>query len=316
MNRKDLSTFLKFAETGSVTLAAELLGCSQPSVTRCLQDLEATLGFALYERAGRRIALTAEGVAFEDEARRLLAMFEDLPARTLARAKGTEQPMAISATYALGTGLVPHALARWPETDRPREVRLMQAAPNAVAHDLLSGNARIGFASLPLDVPGITAERVFSAPLVAALPESRAEEFPEGQPVSLAQVATDTVVSMLDQTRLQGRISQALETAGVHPARAIRANSSVSALQFARLTGATALVEPVTAYGTRPSGVILRPLTEQVDFTFGFFVADGGNAARATQDFFDLCEATLFDLIPRVRRIDGAPSSKSETDHD
>ncbi|MBY5972041.1 LysR family transcriptional regulator [Pseudooceanicola marinus] len=316
MNRKDLATFLKVAETGSVTLAADMLGRSQPSVTRCLKDLEESLGFPLVERAGRRIQLTAEGVAFEEEARRLLSLFEDLRARTLARAAGTEQPLAISATYALGTGLVPHALARWPESDRPTEVRLMQAAPNAVAQDLLSGNARIGFASLPLDVPGITAERVYAAPLVAALPESRAAEFPEGQPVSLAQVATDTVVTMLDQTRLQGRIRQALETANVHPARAMRANSSVSALQFARLTGATAIVEPVTAYGTCPSGVILRPLVEQVDFTFGFFVAAGGNTARATQDFFDLCEAALFDLIPQVRRIDGTPSPKSETDHD
>ncbi|MFW2544664.1 LysR substrate-binding domain-containing protein [Primorskyibacter sp. 2E107] len=299
MTPKDLATFLKVAETGSDSLVADMLGRSQPSVTRCLKDLEETLGFPLVQRVGRRIQLTAEGVAFEEEAGRLLSMFQDLRARTLARASGGEQPLSISATYALGAGLVPHALARWPETDRPREVRLMQAAPNAVAHDLLSGNARVGFASLPLDVPGIIAKRVFSAPLVAALPESRSAEFPEGQPVSLAQVATDTVVTMLDQTRLQGRIRQALETAGVHPARAIRANSSVSALQFARLTGATAIVEPVTAYGTCSNGVILRPRTEKVDFTFGFFFAAGGNAARATKDFFDLCEAALFDLTPR-----------------
>ncbi|APZ52912.1 LysR family transcriptional regulator [Salipiger abyssi] len=304
MNRKDLATFLKVAETGSVTLAAEMLGRSQPSVTRCLQDLDASLGFALFERAGRRISLTAEGVAFEEEARRLLAMFEDLPARTLARARGTEQPMSISATYALGTGLVPHALARWPEADRPGEVRLIQAAPNAVAQDLLSGNARIGLASLPLDVPGVHAERMFSAPLVAAMPESRADEFPEETPVSLAQIASDTLVTMLDQTRLQGRIRQALDAAGVHPARAVRANSSVSTLQFTRLTGATAIVEPVTAYGTAPKGVILRPLAEEVDFTFGFFAAGGAAGARGTSDFFDLCEAALFDLVPRVRRID------------
>ncbi|MBT9384366.1 LysR family transcriptional regulator [Pseudooceanicola sp. CBS1P-1] len=310
MHQRDLATFLRVAEAGSVTLAAEMLGRSQPSVSRCLQDLEASLGFSLFERAGRRISLTAEGVAFEEEARRLLALFEDLPARTLARAKGTARPMSISATYALGTGLVPHALARWPEADRPKEIRLMQAAPNAVAQDLLSGNARIGLASLPLDVPGVNAERLFRAPLVAALPEARTDEFPEGVAVSLAQVASDTVVTMLDQTRLQGRIRQALDAANVHPARAIRANSSVSALQFVRLTGATAIVEPITAYGTAPRGVILRPLVETVDFTFGFFAAEGAATARDTQDFFDLCEETLFALVPQVRPLDGSPHSK------
>ena len=305
MNKRDLQTFLKVAETGNVTQAAELLDRSQPSVTRCLQDLESSLGFALTERVGRRISLTTEGVAFEEEARRLLAMFEDLPARTLARAKGSALPMSISATSALGTGLVPHVLERWPEADRPKEIRLMQAAPNTVAQDLLSGNARIGLSSLPLDVPGVTAERVFSAPLVVALPESRAAEFPENVPVSLTQVATNTVVTMLDQTRLQGRILQALDKASVHPERAIRVNSSVSALQFTRLTGATAIVEPITAHGMRPSGVILRSLVEQIDFSIGFFAAAGLAGARDTKEFFDLCEATLFDLIPQVRRIDG-----------
>lgn len=202
---------------------------------------------------------------------------------------------------------MPHALARWPEAERPKEVRLRQGAPNAVAQDLAQRQCPgIGLASLPLDVPGITAARIFSAPLVAAMPARRAAEFPENMPVSLAQVAGETVVTMLDQTRLQGRIRQALDAAGVHPERAIRANSSVSALQFARLTGATAIVEPVTAYGCAPSGVILRPLAEEVGFSFGFFAAQASAAAAGTQHFFDLCEAALFELIPQVRRLDGA----------
>lgn len=316
MDQKDFITFLKVAETGSVTFAAEVLGRSQPSVTRCIQDLEKTLGFSLFERVGRRISLTAEGVAFEEEARRMLAMFEDLPARTKARADQMEIPLSISATSALGTGLLPHAIAQWAEKDRPKDIQLMLAAPNAVAQDLRSGNARIGFSSLPLDVPGVTAERVFSAPLVVALPESRAAEFPEDQPVTLTQAVEETLVTMLDQTRLQGRIKQALDMAGLRPARVVHANSSIAALQFVSLLGATAIVEPVTAYGATPPGVILRPLTETIEFSFGFFVAGSAAEARETQVFFDLCEATLCKLIPQVRRIDTKPTPKTKTDHD
>lgn len=307
MNHKDLIIFLKVAETGSVTQAAEALGRSQPSVTRCVQDLEASIGFPLFERVGRRISLTAEGVAFEEEARRLMVMMQDLPARTRARANGLKPPLSISATYALGAGLVPYAVARWPEAERPAEVKLVQTTPNGVAQDLLSGNARIGLASLPLDVHGIICQRRFSAPLVAALPESRASEFPEGAPVSLADVAGETLVTMLDQTRLQGRIQQALQSAGLHPTNVIRANSSISALQFTRLLGATAIVEPVTAFGATPRGVILRPLADQIPFTFGFFAAEGTTASREASTFFDYCEAALFELVPNVRRLD-APS--------
>ncbi|MEJ8476566.1 LysR family transcriptional regulator [Roseibium algae] len=316
MDQKDFITFLKVAETSSVTLAADILGRSQPSVTRCIQDLEKTLGFALFERIGRRISLTTEGIAFEEEAWRMLAMFEDLPARTRARAGQMEIPLSISATSALGTGLLPHAIARWPEAERPKDIQLMLAAPNAVAQDLRSGNARIGFASLPLDVPGVTAERIFSAPLVVAMPESRAAEFPQDLPVSLTDAIGETLVTMLDQKRLQGRIKQALDTTGIHPERVVMANSSVAALQFVSLLGATAIVEPVTAYGATPPGVILRPLAENIEFSFGFFVAGSAAESRETQVFFDLCEATLGTLIPQVRRIDVNLSSKTKTDHD
>lgn len=316
MDQKDFITFLKVAETSSVTLAADVLGRSQPSVTRCIQDLEKTLGFALFERIGRRISLTPEGIAFEEEARRMLAMFEDLPVRTKARAGQMEIPLTISATSALGTGLLPHAIARWPKADRPKDIQLMLAAPNAVAQDLRSGNARIGFASLPLDVPGVTAERVFSAPLVVAMPESRATEFPVDEPVSLTDAIGDTLVTMLDQTRLQGRIKQALDSAGLHSERVVQANSSIAALQFVSLLGATAIVEPITAYGAPPPGVILRPLAESIEFSFGFFVAGNAGETRETQMFFDLCEATLDALIPQVRRLDTATSQRTKADHD
>ena len=57
--------------------------------------------------------------------------------------------------------------------------------------------------------------------------------------------------------------------------------------------------------------MILRPLVERVEFTFGFFAAEGSTSSRGTQKFFDLCEETLFELIPGVRRIDDTTDTKT-----
>ena len=302
MNIKDLQTFLAVAELGSVTLAAQTLGRSQPSVTRCIQDLEADLGFDLFERVGRRVTLSPEGAAFEEEVRRLVATFDDLPARTLARAKGIEQPLTISATYALGTGLLPHAFERWPESERPAEIHLMQGAPNAVAQDLLAGRARVGLSSLPLDVPGLDCVRAFAAPVTIAMPAEMAADHPDGEAVSLKEFAARSLVTMLDQTRLQGRIAHALATMGVNPSRKLRVNSSVTALQLVRYAKVCAIVDPVTAAGATPPGVILRPLTEAVDFAFGFFLPEGGAPTQVVNRFLDLCETALLSLIPNATR--------------
>jgi DNA-binding transcriptional LysR family regulator len=311
MNVKDLRTFLSVAELGSVTLAAEALEKSQPSVSRCIQDLETELGFALLDRVGRRVSLSPEGAAFEEEARRLVSAFDSLPERTRARASGSAQPLSISATSALGTGLVPHALARWDTKDRPQDIHIVQGVPNAVAQDLLTGRARIGLASLPLDVPGITCLRAYSASLVIALPSVRADEFPEDKPVSLSDIANGQLVTMLDRTRLQGRIAQAIAEVGVPAESTIRVNSTVTALELVRLSGAIAIVEPITAIGAPPQGVVTRPLVEDIRFDFGFFSADGSAAPRASQQFFDHCEAALMTLLPDVKRITPPAIGKS-----
>jgi DNA-binding transcriptional LysR family regulator len=58
---KQLRAFCHAARTGSVTLAAEALFLSQPSVSLQIQALEREMGIVLFERRGPQIRLTPEG---------------------------------------------------------------------------------------------------------------------------------------------------------------------------------------------------------------------------------------------------------------
>ena len=55
-----LGTFLKIAETGNFTAAANLLGYAQSTVTTQIKQLEAELNCLLFERLGKSITLTPE----------------------------------------------------------------------------------------------------------------------------------------------------------------------------------------------------------------------------------------------------------------
>lgn len=61
MNFKRLNYFLKIAELGSVSRAADRLRIAQPALSRQMGLLEAELGVALFERHRRGMALTREG---------------------------------------------------------------------------------------------------------------------------------------------------------------------------------------------------------------------------------------------------------------
>lgn len=56
-----LSTFLKIAETGSFSSAAEALGYAQSTVTTQIKLLEEELGVELFDRLGKQVSLTSAG---------------------------------------------------------------------------------------------------------------------------------------------------------------------------------------------------------------------------------------------------------------
>lgn len=68
-----LEMFVAVASEGGFTAAARKLNSSPPAVTRGIAALEARLGTLLFHRSTRAIALTNEGTAFLEQARRILA---------------------------------------------------------------------------------------------------------------------------------------------------------------------------------------------------------------------------------------------------
>ena len=79
MDRIDhLRSFLRVAELGSFTAAAEQLGLPKASVSLAVQRLEAEVGVQLLHRTTRRVRLTADGAQFQQRARDLLDDMEDL----------------------------------------------------------------------------------------------------------------------------------------------------------------------------------------------------------------------------------------------
>lgn len=76
-----LRAFVTVAEAGGVTRAAGLLHLTQSAVSMQIKRLEEALGRQLFERAGRRVVLTADGEQLLGYARRLLALNDEVWAR-------------------------------------------------------------------------------------------------------------------------------------------------------------------------------------------------------------------------------------------
>ena len=80
----EMQTFVRVAESGSLSATAERMNIAKSAVSRRLADLESRLGVQLLHRTTRRISLTDSGRGFFIQAQRLLAELEEAE-QSLAR---------------------------------------------------------------------------------------------------------------------------------------------------------------------------------------------------------------------------------------
>lgn len=86
-----LRMFVRIAEAGTFSKAADTLNIPRPTATKLIKDLEAHLGVKLLQRSTRRVTVTAEGAAYYERAALLLDDVEEmdaLVAHTRAQPRG------------------------------------------------------------------------------------------------------------------------------------------------------------------------------------------------------------------------------------
>lgn len=69
----ELEQLAAFADTGTLSMAAEKLHISQPTITRTMQRLEEVFGVSLFVRGKNRITLNDTGIIAVEQARKLLS---------------------------------------------------------------------------------------------------------------------------------------------------------------------------------------------------------------------------------------------------
>lgn len=114
---QEMQAFVRIAERGSFSLAADDLGIPRPTVTNLIKRLEKRLGARLLERTTRQVRLTHDGEAYYTRCVRLLADLEEADG-----AFRNATPKGLLSVNMQGTlarhfvmPLLPEFLARYPE---------------------------------------------------------------------------------------------------------------------------------------------------------------------------------------------------------
>lgn len=149
MNTADLQAFIAVAEDESFSRAAEALHLTQPAVSKRVAVLEDLLGARLFDRIGRRVALTEAGRALLPRARRILAEIDD-SRRVLADLSGEVRGrLSIATSHHIGLHRLPPVLravaVRYPQVELDLHFMDSEQACTQVEH----GDPELGIVTLP-----------------------------------------------------------------------------------------------------------------------------------------------------------------------
>ncbi|PWC30638.1 LysR family transcriptional regulator [Teichococcus aestuarii] len=150
--------------------AARLLGMSQPAVSNAVKQLEAQLGFPLFERVNNRLFPTEAARVIHAESEPLFAQHAALEARLRALRQDKRGRLRLLSTPPLGHGVVPRAmrrmLARQPGLRITFDVRRL----DEVVEGVEGGDAELGFGLSLEERPGLSTRLLAEARMVCVCP--------------------------------------------------------------------------------------------------------------------------------------------------
>lgn len=215
MNLRDVEIYYAVMTTGGAGRAAELLGTSQPTVSRSIAALERSVGFPMFQRIQGKLVPTREGQLFFAEVSKSLVGLDRLRHVAARIREVGEGALRIASLAAMGQILVPRAVARF--LDQHPEVRVsLQVRTSSVVRDLVaSAQVDLGLAADEIDTTGVHASTFASPRAVCIVPLSH---YLASRPkIEAADLHRERLVALAPDDTVRKAIDRILATAGVEP---------------------------------------------------------------------------------------------------
>lgn len=257
LNLRQIEAFRAVFMTGSMTAAGDIMGISQPAVSRLIRDLEAEIGTRLFDRKGTRISATSDAVLLSREVQRSFHGLDRIAkaAEELTRARRGE--LKIIATPATSIGWLPDIIATFREERPGVAVSLRTVSSQDVLDQMALAIYDMGVAVLPPEGPGVVIEPLPSRNAVCVMPT--------GHPLSRKSVihpedlAGEGLIGFSDNSLLQIRIRQIFEAAEIDLQLVMETSFGATIATLVERGIGLAIIDPFTAATFEGRGITGRP---------------------------------------------------------
>jgi len=151
---RQLRAFLLVAKHHNFTRAAEALFITPSGLSLLVRELESQLGFRLFDRTTRHVALTVEGRQLLAVARRSLEELDAATSRIGLTAREASDTLSVGAGQLVAANILPQAIKEF-RTERPEvRIEVFDADPVSILQRVRIGTLDMGLGAFE-STPGI-----------------------------------------------------------------------------------------------------------------------------------------------------------------
>ena len=249
MDMTQLRSFLAIVETGGFGRAAAQCGITQPSLSQQIKRLESSLGVRLFDRLGRRIALTGAGEALVPRARRILAEVRDVQEMLQGETINDRGRLRIGAIPTMAPYLLPPAVRAFRRSHAGTTISLREDLTDRLVEGLVNCELDLAVMSAPVDDERIELEVIGREKLIVAMP--RGFDLPHADRLRLVDLRDQPAVVLHEMHCLGRQIDGFCSAKGITRHIVCRSTQLATVLEMVALGLGVSIVPQMCADADR-----------------------------------------------------------------
>ena len=281
MSISKYETLAKVVELGSLTRAADALGCTQSAVSHAINNLEAELGFAVITRSRAGVKLTDDGERIMPSVRGMLNYEEQLR-QTASSIRGLDSgTVRIGAFTSVAVHWLPGVIKEF-QHDYPNvDLKLLNGDYYDVERWIEEGSIDLGFVNVPTKLR-CECIPLMEDRLLAILPHGhKFESYPK---FPLVECETEAFITLLEESNHDA--NRALTAAGVKPNIRFSTKDDYAIIAMVE-KGLGISIMPELLLKGRHDDIVIKELVPPSKRIIGLAITETSRNSPATRKFAD-----------------------------
>lgn len=279
MSVSKYEAFARVVELGSLTRAAEELGCTQSAVSHTISALEEELGFPVLTRSRAGVKLTADGERVLPAVRGVLNSQEQL-SQIASSIRGLDCGTVRIGTFtSVAVHWLPSIIKEFQRDYPSVDIKLLNGDYYDVEQWLTDSSIDLGFVNVPCKAE-CYCQALMEDRLLAILPTDH--KFASYPRFPLRECETEPFITLLESSNHDAR--RALDAAGVKPNIKFSTKDDYAIIAMVE-QGLGISIMPELLLKGRSDNIKILELVPPAKRTIGLAIPEGSRNSPATQRF-------------------------------